>query len=423
MSSETKSQVNVGNENTSSHGAETGATRPKKPVTAIVIGMAGSGKTTLMSKLGQYYADQEDEKEQEKGYFINLDPAVSQNEELPYFAHIDIRDTVKYKQVMKQFGLGPNGGIVTALNLFATKFDQVMGFCEKRAESGEITNIFIDTPGQIEVFTWSASGAIITEALATSFPTCILYIVDTPRNLSPITFMSNMMYACSIMFKTKLPFLLVFNKIDVASHQTLIDWMKDIDIFTEALKADDSYMSTLTRSMSLVLEEFYQTLSYVGVSAATGEGLTELFQAIENTREIYERTYVPLIAKRRAQRELLEKRERDEKLAHLAEQMKGATGLGMMTGKLPKGEQGGRQRGLDLSREPAARMPHGVDYGDTLAGSDEEEEEEDDNDDVGGDLIHLGGRPADEEGDEDKQAMNFGEMAKALDDIRNHGSE
>ena len=45
----------------------------------------------------------------------------------------DIRDTVNYKEVMKQYGLGPNGGIVTSLNLFATRFDQVMSFLEKRA--------------------------------------------------------------------------------------------------------------------------------------------------------------------------------------------------------------------------------------------------------------------------------------------------
>ena len=32
---------------------------------------------------------------------------------------------VNYKNVMKQYGLGPNGGILTSLNLFATKFDQV----------------------------------------------------------------------------------------------------------------------------------------------------------------------------------------------------------------------------------------------------------------------------------------------------------
>ena len=53
---------------------------------------------------------------------MNLDPAVMT---LPYGANIDIRDTVRYKEVMKQFNLGPNGGILTSLNLFATKFDEV----------------------------------------------------------------------------------------------------------------------------------------------------------------------------------------------------------------------------------------------------------------------------------------------------------
>lgn len=44
---------------------------------------------------------------------------------LSVFCPPDIRDTVNYKEVMKQYGLGPNGGIVTSLNLFATRFDQV----------------------------------------------------------------------------------------------------------------------------------------------------------------------------------------------------------------------------------------------------------------------------------------------------------
>lgn len=38
---------------------------------------------------------------------------------------IDIRDTVNYKKVMQVYNLGPNGAIVTSLNLFATKFNQV----------------------------------------------------------------------------------------------------------------------------------------------------------------------------------------------------------------------------------------------------------------------------------------------------------
>lgn len=53
---------------------------------------------------------------------MNLDPAVSF---VPYAANIDIRDTVKYKDVMKEYGLGPNGAIMTCLNLMCTRFNQV----------------------------------------------------------------------------------------------------------------------------------------------------------------------------------------------------------------------------------------------------------------------------------------------------------
>jgi len=35
------------------------------------------------------------------------------------------------------------------------------------------------------------------------------YVVDTPRCVNPQTFMSNMLQACSILYKTKLPLLLV----------------------------------------------------------------------------------------------------------------------------------------------------------------------------------------------------------------------
>lgn len=55
-------------------------------------------------------------------YVINLDAVVNT---LPYPANIDIRDTVKYKEVMREYGLGPNGAIMTCLNLMCTRFEQV----------------------------------------------------------------------------------------------------------------------------------------------------------------------------------------------------------------------------------------------------------------------------------------------------------
>jgi hypothetical protein len=47
------------------------------------------------------------------------------------------------------------------------------------------------------------------ELFASSFPTVVLYVLDTPRCTAPQTFMSNMLQAVSILYKTKLPMLLV----------------------------------------------------------------------------------------------------------------------------------------------------------------------------------------------------------------------
>ena len=106
-----------------------------KPVTVLVIGMAGSGKTTLMQRLAVYGVDAG-----LRNYVINLDPAVRKT---GYTANIDIRDTVDYKQVMKEYGLGPNGAIMTSLNLFATRFDQVVDLLAKRSSDLEYVRSFL----------------------------------------------------------------------------------------------------------------------------------------------------------------------------------------------------------------------------------------------------------------------------------------
>eukprot|EP01091_Cochliopodium_minus_P005000 TRINITY_DN14928_c0_g1_i1.p1 TRINITY_DN14928_c0_g1~~TRINITY_DN14928_c0_g1_i1.p1 ORF type:complete len:327 (+),score=81.48 TRINITY_DN14928_c0_g1_i1:72-983(+) len=262
--------------------------------------MAGSGKTTLMQRLNLHLY-----KAKKKRYIMNLDPAVHK---IPYKANIDIRESVDYKKVMKQYNLGPNGAIMTCLNLFATQYDQVINLIEKRANETEY--VLIDTPGQIEAFTWSASGQIITEITASTFPTVILYVVDTPRTESPSTFMSNMLYACSILYKTKLPFVVVFNKIDIKPHDFAENWMNDWESFQNSLQSDSTYMSTLNHSMSLVLDEFYQTIHRVGVSAATGDGIDKLFEEIQSVAKSYHTEYLPSLQKKIEKKKLSEEQKK-----------------------------------------------------------------------------------------------------------------
>lgn len=95
---------------------------------------------------------------------------------------------------------------------------------EKRAD--QLDYVLVDTPGQIEIFTSSASGAIITEAFASTFPTVIAFVVDTPRSASPGSFTSNIQYACSIVYQTRLPLVLAFNKTDVAQHEFALEVLK-----------------------------------------------------------------------------------------------------------------------------------------------------------------------------------------------------
>ena len=79
--------------------------------------------------------------------------------------------------------------------------------------------------------------------------------------------MSNMLYACSILYKTRLPMLVVFNKTDAhpGGHQFAEEWMRDFEAFQRALTdtahrdadGEPTYMNSLMNSMSLVLDEFY----------------------------------------------------------------------------------------------------------------------------------------------------------------------
>ncbi|KAK7535857.1 putative ATP binding protein [Phyllosticta citribraziliensis] len=375
-------------------------TSSEKPVTIVCVGMAGSGKTTFMQRINSHL-----HAKKEPPYVINLDPAVRN---VPFDSNIDIRDSVNYKEVMKQYNLGPNGGIITSLNLFATKVDQILGLLEKRtapppppptnaqgepvaAPAKPIKHILVDTPGQIEVFVWSASGDILLGSLASSFPTVIAYVIDTPRTTSTSTFMSNMLYACSILYKTKLPMILVMNKTDVQDAEFAKEWMTDFEAFQAALREEENgggfggveggegpigggsgYMGSLLNSMSLMLDEFYRHLSVVGVSSMTGQGVDEFFEAVQEKAEEFERDYKPELERRREEREKEKVARRGQELDRLMKDMS----VGGASNKEPTKSKGKKKAEPETVSD--IEDEEDEDMGPPEEDSDEFEEDEDD---------------------------------------------
>ena len=99
--------------------------------------------------------------------------------------------------------------------------------------------------------------------------------------------MSNMLYYLSILYKSKIPLQICFNKIDILDHSFALKWMTDYEAVEQSLSKVDNYLSSLSRSLSLVLDEFYKNVDACGVSANVGKGFDNLVVTFDKSREEY----------------------------------------------------------------------------------------------------------------------------------------
>ena len=64
-------------------------------------------------------------------------------ENAPYVPDVDIRDWIKLDDVMKEYGVGPNGAQIIAADLLALNIDEM----KEIIESLESDYVIFDTPG------------------------------------------------------------------------------------------------------------------------------------------------------------------------------------------------------------------------------------------------------------------------------------
>ncbi|MFZ0513395.1 MAG: ATP/GTP-binding protein [Candidatus Nitrosopolaris sp.] len=236
----------------------------------FITGTAGSGKSLLTSKLLQWYMDR-------KSFpiSINLDPgAVS----LPYEPDVDVRDYIDINTLMETYDLGPNGSLVMASDMIATRLDEIQD---------EVNNlnpdyILIDTPGQIELFAFRASGPYFVSNLQ-SDNKVNLFIYDGMLVSSPINFVSIALLASSVRLRLKIAQVNILTKRDL-----IVDKLKDIlEWSSSALSLESSLDNEKDAEYSLLSKDLVRSMSkggfhqnLIAVSSMTLNGMVNLSAAL-----------------------------------------------------------------------------------------------------------------------------------------------
>ena len=238
--------------------------------TIFVSGTAGSGKSLLTSKLQDYYS--------RNGAFaaiLNLDPGV---DSMPYTCDIDVRDYVDYVSIMQQYELGPNGAMVMANDLIASKIDDIQNDVNKVNPD----YLIVDTPGQIELFAYRSSGRFIVDNISNEEKTNI-FLFDGSLITSPVNFVSIALLATSIRLRLNLPTINVLTKTDLIGDKlkNILEWSTNLKTLENAIGNEtdgDTYTLTTNILRGLNLGGFAQGL--IPISNLTGDGFVNLEGAL-----------------------------------------------------------------------------------------------------------------------------------------------
>lgn len=232
----------------------------------FVTGTAGSGKSLLTSALKTWYVNRG-----EDAIAVNLDPGVVT---LPYEPDVDVRGRVVLQELMEQYELGPNGALILAADLVATKLGEI----QEEIDSYRPEHVIVDTPGQTELFAFRESGEFIVQELKADSKT-LLFLLDPLLATTPSNFLSLVLLAASVGLRMKVPRLSVLTKRDIARDgvKRITEWSRDAKVFEDALSATkDSEAYSLYSELFRSIRRLAFGADLYPVSSTTQEGMIAL---------------------------------------------------------------------------------------------------------------------------------------------------
>lgn len=245
------------------------------PNFVYLLGPAGCGKSTLTSVLQETMKSSGLEV-----LTVNLDPGA---EWLPYTPDIDIRKDVSLREVMREFRLGPNGGLVVAVDLIIEYIPKI----REIISAWDPDYVLVDTPGQMELFAFRETGPTVVKAFTEKGYPLILFLIDAFLARSPSSFISMLMLSTSVLSRFRVAQLNVLTKSDLLEESVLeeiSDWVNRKDALLENLEKEEN---PLNRENTKLILEAVEKMGLAGellpVSATENVGILELLSAIERS--------------------------------------------------------------------------------------------------------------------------------------------
>lgn len=242
--------------------------------TLYFVGTAGSGKSTLTQIFAKWLTDAKI-----RVGTINLDPGVLH---LPYGPDVDVRDYISLQGVMEKYNLGPNGGLVAAIDLISAHLDTLK---EEIDELG-VDFLLCDAPGQIELFAFRQTGPLIISSLGGKSK-MLIYLVDAALGKTPAGLVSSLLLSASVLVRFNLPQVNILARADLLNQNELdqiLQWLDDPDqlIFT-VQKEHNELQGELSSELYNALQRLFSGIDLTPVSAVNMENLDVLFTQISNT--------------------------------------------------------------------------------------------------------------------------------------------
>ena len=238
----------------------------------FIIGTAGSGKSLLTAAFSEWL-----KLSKQDVALVNLDPGALT---LPYSPDVDVRNYVNVGDLMEEYNLGPNGALILAADLIADEIEEI----SKEIEDLKPDIVLVDTPGQMELFAFRASGPYITSEL-TKEPKALVYLFDAVFSRNPLNYVSNLFLSAAVYNRFFLPQVHLLSKCDLLSNEDVekvVDWSVNTDALENAIEQQlEGTKRLLSRNMTHAIYQLGLRFLLIPVSAKTNEGMIEFNMALE----------------------------------------------------------------------------------------------------------------------------------------------